>query len=116
LAHAEEAARAGLAAGASLAAMAAAAGLGRSRFCELYRRLRGTSPGAFLRAERLRRAQELLAHAELPLAEVARQVGYADATVFGRRFRAATGATPGAWRLSRGPAAPARRPPRAGGG
>lgn len=96
--RAEEVARAGLASGAGLAEMAAAAGLARSRFCALYARVRGASPGAFLRRERLRRAQELLARPELPVAEIATQVGYADATVFGRAFRAATGRTPGAWR------------------
>ncbi len=98
--RAEEVARAGLASGAGLAEMAAAAGLARSRFCALYARVRGGSPGAFLRHERLRRAQELLARPELPVAEVAAQVGYADATVFGRAFRAATGRTPGAWRTA----------------
>lgn len=98
--RAEEAARAGLASGAGLAEMAAAAGLARSRFCALYARVRGGSPGGFLRNERLRRAQELLARPELPVAEIATQVGYADATVFGRAFRAATGRTPGAWRTA----------------
>lgn len=109
IALAEEAARASLGSGASLAAMAATAGLGRSRFCELYQRLRGTSPGTFLRAERLRCARELLAHPELSVAEVARQVGCADATVFGRFFRAATGMTPGAWRAQPVPS-PRRTP------
>lgn len=101
LRRAEEALRAGLALGAGLEAMAAAAGLGRSRFCELYARQRGVSPGAFIRAERLARARDLLAGSDLPIAEIARQVGSADATVFGRFFRAAAGATPSAWRAAR---------------
>lgn len=101
LVRAEEAARAGLSAGAGLATMAAAAGLGRSRFCELYTQLRGTTPGSFLRAERLTRAQELLSCPEPSIVEIAAQVGCADATVFGRFFRAATGMTPSSWRIRR---------------
>ena len=77
---------------------AAAAGYGRSRFCALYRQHRGISPGAFLKAERLTRAQQLLGRSDLTVAEIGTQVGYADATVFGRVFRAATGLTPGGWR------------------
>lgn len=101
LRRAEEALRAGLAQGAGLEAMAAAAGLGRSRFCELYARQRGTSPGSFIRAERLARARDLLVGSDLPIAEIARQVGCADATVFGRFFRSAVGATPHVWRQAR---------------
>lgn len=102
LARAEAVARSNLASGADLGDMARAAGLGRSRFCQVYARLRGRAPGAFLRAERLARAQELLTRAELTVADVAAQVGFADATVFGRFFRSATGRTPGAWRRQGG--------------
>lgn len=101
LRRAEEAVRAGLGSGAGLETMAAAAGLGRSRFCELYTRERGMPPGAFIRAERLARARDLLAGSDLAVGEVAAQVGFADATVFGRFFRAAAGATPSAWRAAR---------------
>lgn len=101
LRRAEEALRAGLASGAGLEAMAAAAGLGRSRFCELYTRQRGVSPGTFIRAERLARARDLLAGSDLPIVDIARQVGFADATVFGRFFRVAVGATPHVWRQAR---------------
>lgn len=100
LRRAEEAARAGLADGAGLKSMAAAAGLGRSRFCEIYAQ-RGISPGAFIRNERLARARELLAASTLGIAEIAAQVGFRDATVFGRFFRQAVGQTPGAWRAVR---------------
>lgn len=98
LAQAEAVARRSLDADFQLDDFAAAAGYGRSRFCALYRRLRGVSPGAFLKAERLARAQQLLRRSDLTVAEVAAQIGYADATVFGRVFRAATGLTPGSWR------------------
>ncbi len=96
--RAEAAVRGGLHIGAGLADMAAAAGLGRSRFCDLYRKLRGISPGEFVRNERLARAQELLSRADTSVVDIAAQVGHADATVFGRFFRSATRMTPTAWR------------------
>jgi AraC-like DNA-binding protein len=81
-----------------VADFAAAAGWSRSRFSAVYQRLRGRSPGAFLRQERLDRAKALLTRPELPVAQVGALVGYPDPTVFGRVFREATGLTPGAWR------------------
>lgn len=101
LAQAEAVARQRLDTGFGLAAFAAAAGLGRSRFCQLYVRLRGEPPGAFLRRERLARAEALLRGTDLPLAQVAQLVGYREATVFVRAFRRARGVTPGAWRGGR---------------
>lgn len=98
LQRAEEAVRAGLGSGAGLETMSTAAGLGRSRFCELYTRRRGMPPGAFIRNERLLRARDLLASSTLDIGEISVQVGFADATVFGRFFRAATGMSPTAWR------------------
>lgn len=99
LAQAEAVARRSLDTDFQLDDFAAAAGYRRSRFCALYRRHRGISPGAFLKTERLARAQQLLRRNDLTVAEVGAQVGYADATVFGRVFRAATGLTPGSWRM-----------------
>lgn len=101
LQRAEEAVRAGLGAGAGIETMATAAGLGRSRFCELYASARGVSPGTFIRSERLARARDLLSASDLGIGEIATQVGFADATVFGRFFRAATGVTPSLWRARR---------------
>ena len=84
---------------------AAATGYGRSRFCALYRELRGCTPAAFLKAERLARAKTLLVRPDLPIATVGGLVGYPDATVFGRIFREDTGVSPGAWRDQRRPSA-----------
>ena len=101
LTRAEAVARQRLDTGFGLHAFAAAAGLGRSRFCQLYARLRGEPPGAFLRRERQARAESLLRSTDLPLAQVADLVGYRDATVFVRAFRRNRGVTPGAWRAGR---------------
>jgi AraC-like DNA-binding protein len=98
LQRAEAAVRAGLSAGAGLSSMANAAGLGRSRFCELYVRERGVSPGSFIRSLRRERAESLLQSSDLAIGEIAAQVGFADATVFGRFFRQATGLAPRAWK------------------
>jgi AraC-like DNA-binding protein len=102
LTRAESVARHRLDAGFGLEAFAAAAGLGRSRFCQLYARLRGESPGAFLRRERQLRAESLLRGTDLPLAQIANLVGFRDATVFVRAFRRARGVTPGVWRSAPG--------------
>lgn len=96
--RAEAVARQRLDNGFGLEAFAAAAGLGRSRFCQLYATLRGEAPGAFLQRERQARAAALLRSTALPLAHIATLVGYRDATVFIRAFRRAHGMTPGAWR------------------
>jgi AraC-like DNA-binding protein len=100
LTRAEAVARHRLDTGFGLESFAAAAGLGRSRFCQLYARLRGEPPGAFLRRERQARAESLLRGTELPLAQIANLVGFRDATVFVRAFRRERGLTPGAWRAA----------------
>jgi AraC-like DNA-binding protein len=78
--------------------MAAVAGLGRSAFCDCWRSARRESPAVWLRRMRMERAAELLAHRGIDAATAGRLVGYADASVFGRAFRAVHGCTPGAWR------------------
>ncbi len=78
--------------------LAAAAGYSRTRFSALYQQLRGTSPGAFLRRERLRLAETLLSRPDLPIAKVGALVGYPDPTVFGRFFRSHHQMSPGDWR------------------
>jgi AraC-like DNA-binding protein len=98
LRSAEEIARASLAEGFSVDDFARAAGWSRSRFAAVYQELRGESPGAFLRRERLTAAAALLTRGGPGVEAVARAVGYADATVFGRAFRGQFGMTPGRWR------------------
>ncbi|MFM2091524.1 MAG: hypothetical protein RLZZ127_2013 [Planctomycetota bacterium] len=97
LARAEAAARADPA-GCDLVAMAAAAGLRRSRFCALWRAERGAAPGMFLRRCRLDAAAALLADTDLPLAAVAVRCGFNDAPALVRAVRRDQGCTPAAWR------------------
>jgi AraC-like DNA-binding protein len=98
VARAELLARQNLGAGFSVADFARAANLSRSQFSLLYSRLRGISPGIFLRQERLRQAEALLLRSDLPLSEIGALVGYPDPSVFGRVFRSAHGLSPRSWR------------------
>lgn len=61
----------------------------------------GTSPAAFIRAERLRRAQHLLRGSRgqaPPVAAVAARLGFGSTEGFIRAFRREHGCTPGRWR------------------
>ncbi len=80
---------------------ASSAGYSRTRFSAVYQQLRGISPGEFLRRERLRLAETLLARDDLTIARVGELVGYADPTVFGRFFRTQHDISPGEWRRRR---------------
>ena len=80
--------------------MAAAAGLSRYHFSRIFRQSEGIGPGGYLLRRRLREAARLLGETDLPLAEVAARCGFADAGYFGRAFRRAYSAPPGAFRAS----------------
>ncbi|KJY44362.1 hypothetical protein VR46_20910, partial [Streptomyces sp. NRRL S-444] len=87
---------AGLRAGESVAAVAAAVGLGAR---QLHRRSLdafGYGPRTLGRVLRLQRALEL-ARRGLPQAEVAYRAGYADQAHLAREVRALAGTTPGAY-------------------
>jgi AraC family transcriptional regulator, regulatory protein of adaptative response / methylphosphotriester-DNA alkyltransferase methyltransferase len=62
----------------------------------------GTSFRSFLTSVRMGRARELLASTDIPVAEVARRVGYRQATQFTKAFRRAYAATPSEFRARRG--------------
>jgi transcriptional regulator GlxA family with amidase domain len=84
----------------------------------------GTTPGAYLREQRLLAARAMLAdprYAQFGTSDVAAAVGFADCRTFERAFRRQYGTTPGGWRhehLQAGSASatPARgMPPRSAG-
>lgn len=72
--------------------------LSRQYFTKLFRRLVGRTPHAYLTEMRLREARALLDQTDLPIHEVAAQVGFADAYYFTRTFRQHTGLTPTQYR------------------
>jgi AraC-like DNA-binding protein len=78
--------------------LAAAAGLSPSRFRELFARHFGSSPRAYGRRARIRRAKELLIASPLSIGEVARRTGFADVHAFSKAFRAIEGVAPSSYR------------------
>lgn len=80
----------------------AARGLGMSEqvFRKRFAREVGMPPGRWHQRRRIERAIHLLA--SQPVAEVARQLGYADRAAFSRQFRQATGVPPRSMRSAGG--------------
>jgi AraC-like DNA-binding protein len=72
-----------------------------SRTGEVVREAFGKPFVEVLQDERLRHAEDLLAHTSFPVLEVAVRCGYADPAYFHRVFRRRKGQTPRAFRLSR---------------
>ncbi|MEU7055654.1 AraC family transcriptional regulator [Streptomyces sp. NPDC046197] len=70
------------------------------------RRGAGCSPKDYLLGIRLGRAKELLATTELPVASVARRVGYDDPAYFSRLFTRRVGTAPVRFRAQQGRAVP----------
>lgn len=87
-----------LAARRTVAAAAAALGVGRERLTRAMRAALGEPPALWLRRRRLAAARQLLAAPDAAVAVVARRVGYASTAQFVRAFRARYGCTPGAAR------------------
>ncbi|OGV85824.1 MAG: hypothetical protein A3K19_33795 [Lentisphaerae bacterium RIFOXYB12_FULL_65_16] len=82
----------------SLDDLAAAAGLGVSRFSEVFRASFGCSPMRYLNELRLRRAEALLAFSDLDIKRIAGCVGYRSVHYFSRAFRRHAGQAPSAFR------------------
>lgn len=80
--------------------MAQEAGISKFHLVRLFREAEGTTPWAYVRAARIRRAKELLEE-DLPLVDVALQSGFYDQSHFSRAFREAEGKTPGQYREER---------------
>jgi AraC-like DNA-binding protein len=72
--------------------------LSPSHFAAVFRSEVGESPSRFRQRCRLERAQALLRDPRLSVKQVAAACGFADAAHLCHRFKAATGATPRAWR------------------
>lgn len=72
--------------------------LSPSRFAHLFREQLGVTPLQYLETHRLQRARQLLETTGLGVAQIAQAVGYPDAFYFSRRFKAAVGQSPRAYR------------------
>ncbi|WP_429232462.1 helix-turn-helix domain-containing protein [Inquilinus ginsengisoli] len=73
-------------------------GVSADRLERAFRAAAGTSPGAYYRRLRLRRAADLLAHSTLPVRDVALACGFSDMSSFARAFREFEGVSPRAAR------------------
>lgn len=83
---------------ATLAKLAEMASLGVSQFSEVFRRLTGTPPKAYLLARRLDHAAALLASTDLTVAQAAAMAGFESVPHFHELFRARRGLTPAEYR------------------
>ena len=70
----------------------------RSGFAARFRSATGLTPGRYLAQVRVAHARCLLTAGDLPVATIARRLGYGSDTAFGRAFRRHTGATPSEYR------------------
>ncbi|UUY06423.1 AraC family transcriptional regulator [Pseudomonas sp. J452] len=86
----------------SLGELAQLAALSEYHFVRMFRASFGQPPHRYVLQRRLLRARQLLQHSRLPLGEIALACGFASASHFSNRFRAAFGAAPGLLRASRG--------------
>ncbi len=77
-----------------VAELAATAGCSEGHFFRAFRRRTGTTPVAFVTAQRMRQAMRLITTSTLPLSAVAKAVGYADPLYFSRVFKRISGSSP----------------------
>ncbi|MFC6673799.1 helix-turn-helix domain-containing protein [Marinobacterium aestuariivivens] len=77
------------------AAMAQAMNLSESHFYHLCQRQFGVTPQQYLMNRRLQHARTLLLESRMPLAALALEVGFADASSFSRAFKNRFNETPG---------------------
>lgn len=78
--------------------IAEAAGVSVPHVCRLFREHGWQSPAAFVEAERIARARQLLEHTAQPIHEIACLTGFASPFYFSSRFRKAVGESPRAYR------------------
>lgn len=82
----------------TLGELAGVAALSEFHLARMFRMSFGLPPHAWIAQQRIDRARTLLRTTTLPLAQVAADCGYANASHFSHRFRDAVGATPMAFR------------------
>ncbi|MEU9096205.1 AraC family transcriptional regulator [Streptomyces sp. NPDC048361] len=90
----------------SVAEHAARHGMTPAELRTAVRRAAGCSPKDYLLGIRLGRAKELLAATELPVAAIARRIGYDDPAYFSRLFTRRVGIAPVRFREQQGRAVP----------
>ncbi len=84
----------------TLGELASLVALSEFHFARAFRASFGMPPHAWLTLRRLDRARQLLRHSTMPLLDVAVACGFASASHFSNRFRAALGANPSQYRAA----------------
>jgi AraC-like DNA-binding protein len=84
-----------------LADLATVAGLSVYHFAREFKRTVGVSPHSYVTQKRVRKAQDMLAHTDLPLSEIALAAGFFDQSHLARHFREFAGVTPAEYRWSK---------------
>lgn len=83
---------------APVAAMARLSGLAERSFKRRFARATGMSPIEYVHTLRIEESKQVLETTDLPIEAVANEVGYEDASFFGRLFRRKVGLTPAQYR------------------
>lgn len=89
-----------------IATLSAMAGFSESRFHELFKLATGYSPLNWIIRARMKCACEKLEATDLPVKQIAAQVGYGDPLYFSRLFKSVTGLSPSAYRVQDGEKSP----------
>jgi two-component system response regulator YesN len=76
--------------------------LSETYLCDLFKKYTGETITNFLKRIRIHHACEILKSTDLPLKQIAEQVGYMDYSYFGRMFKNVTGLTPDLYRRENG--------------
>lgn len=82
----------------SIATLAAAAQMSPTHFAHLFKHSTGLAPHQYVSRSRMEQAKHLLVETDMPLIEIAHQVGCADQSHFTALFRVHTALTPKAYR------------------
>ena len=73
-------------------------GVGYTHLSHLFSTTENLTVEKFWIMQRIERAKELLSYGELPISEIARQLGYSSAAYLTNQFKQITGLTPAAYR------------------
>ena len=70
------------------------AGLSRTYFCSVFKKLNGLTPWEYVGLKRMELAKERLRHSDAPILDIAFDCGFNNISHFNRQFKRVTGLTP----------------------